>query len=104
MKAHIYFDTETEGNNECTPGIDVPKGATELGYFFQEANGNVCTAYARIPIPRPKRKVKKWISFFKDAHGRLCINGSGMEPRLFNSKYEAEGCGRISAVEIEVEE
>lgn len=92
--------------------IEIPDGATlfqyqtnkgELYHFYREEG--ICS-YGHFPIPRPKRKVKKWRWVYQDAStGEVCITseyhkiGGGL-----GNNVHAKWCRQIPETEIEVEE
>ncbi len=82
--------------------IEIPEGAYELTTQFRGCGQTPPAVH--IAIPKVKRKVKKWVSFFTNSSGDLCVMGSGMTPWLFDTKEAALKGGNHNAVEIETEE
>jgi len=95
----VEFDPKAIAEHQ----IEISDLATRLNVLeYSEANKIV--SGHDIPLPRAKKKVKKWVSFFRDSDGDVLISGSGMKPYLYDSKEEALENNHLCAVEIEVEE
>lgn len=56
--------------------------------------------------PKPKQKMKKWISFFAGENGQLYVGGTGMCPNLYDTKEEAVASNMVGLYErffVEIE-
>ena len=111
MKAQLSFFHDN-GKFEATHEIEIPDGATlfqyqtnegHLYHFYREEG--ICS-YGHFPIPRPKKKVKKWWWDFEDdnaADGFLTV-GPYTEEEVKADYPNAKWYHRIDETMIEVEE
>ena len=86
--------------------IEIPERAITFIAFPSECPINCCVKGAAFPIPRPKKKVKKWQWLCKQRHDGRYYATDPMTQGEFDDwvKCAVEVIARIDESEIEVEE
>lgn len=103
-----FFDIVAELSRVGAHEIEIPAGATMFQY--QTTNGSLYAfyrddnirSYGHFPIPRPKRKVKKWKYAFVVANEIVCQTQHLSEDEV--ARMTCYGPKRIDETMIEVEE
>lgn len=88
--------------------IDVPSGVDSLRYGFSNTNGPAVVRVGACPIPKPKRKVKKWKWVYEMSTGgrELTISCThfATEEELRNARSVGSWCRPIPETEKEFTE